>query len=215
MTIDRATIINWALTDIGAGPMFSVDDGSDLAEQIEHVWQPLVDRVFGMTDWSFAKLTLRNTRLAETPENGWRHAFDLPGNRIGNPLKFLHDPRRREPLRDFALEGGRLYCDVPDTWSLCKVAVDPDIWPPEFRSAFVVALGGYLAVPVWQDADLRADKLTEAFGTASREGTGGWFGRLMAQDKASQPIGSPLSQEEPVTNARFTGAGDHWAGRYA
>ena len=54
-----------------------------------------------------------------------------------------------------------------------------------FRSAFVTALGGYLAMPVWQDADLRNDKMVEAFGTPSREGTGGLFGRLMAQDLAA------------------------------
>lgn len=215
MTIDRATIINWALTDIGAGPMFSIDDGSDMAEQIEAVWQPCVDRVFGLTDWSFCKLTLKNMRRAETPENGWRFAFDLPGTRIGSPLKILHDPRTRQPLRDFALEGGKLYADVPESWSLCKVAVDPDVWPPDFRAAFVVALGGYLSIPIWQDADLRADKLAEAFGTPSQGGGGGTFGRLMAQDKAAAPIGSPLAQEDPVTNARFTGAGDHWAGRFA
>lgn len=215
MTIDKATIINWALTDIGAGPMFSIDDGSDMAEQVEAVWQSCVDRVFGLTDWSFAKKTFRNTRLALEPENGFRYAFDLPGGRIGNPLKYSDDPRCRRPLRDFTLEGGQLFCDVPDTWSLCKVYVDPDIWLPEFRAAFVGVLGGYLCVPIWQDADLRAEKLAEAFGTASQGGAGGVFGRLMAQDKASAPIGSPLAQEDPVTNARFTGAGSHWAGRYA
>lgn len=208
MAIDKTTIINWALTDIGAGPMFSVDDDSDLAEQIENTWQPVVDRVFGMHDWSFSRLTYKNQRHANEPNNGWRYGFDLPGNRIGNPLLTMSDPRSRRPLRNFAIEAGKLYCDEPETWSLVKVAVDPDIWPPEFRGAFVVALGGYLAIPVWQDGDMRAEKLVEAFGTSSREGTGGLFGRLMAQDSASQPKGSGLAQEDPLTDARIAGVGN-------
>lgn len=217
MSIDKATIINWALTDIGAGPMFSVDDDGDLAYQIENVWQAVVDRTFGMHDWTFARQTYRNTRHADRPENGWSYGFDLPGNRIGNPLKIMdqagHSPR---PLRNFTIEAGKLYCEAPETWSLVKVAVDPDTWLPEWRAAFVVALGAYLAVPVWQDKDLRADMLVEAFGTASREGTGGLFGRLMAQDKASNPIGSPQANDDPLTNARYSTHDDcSWAGRYA
>lgn len=217
MSIDKATIINWALTDIGAGPMFSVDDDSDLAGQIENVWQPVVDRTFGMHDWTFSRKTYRNARHAEKPENGWSYGFDLPGNRIGNPLKIMDQAGQSpRPLRNFTIEEGKLYCEAPETWSLVKVAVDPDTWPPEWRGAFVVALGAYLCVPVWQDRDLKADMLVEAFGTPSREGTGGLFGRLMAQDKASNPIGSPQADDNPLTNARYsTHDGEHWAGRYA
>ncbi len=216
MAIDKTTIINQALTDIGAGPMFSVNDGTDMAEQIAAVWPVVVDRVFGLSDWSFSKKTYRNVRLDGTPENGWAYSFELPGTRIGNPLKIMdragESPR---PLRNFALEEGLLFCNVPDTWSVVKVAVSPDIWPGEFRAAFVIALGGYLAVPVWQDEDMRDRKLQEAFGSPSQQGTGGWFGRLVAQDKASQPVAEPIANDEPLTNARYGhGGGDSWYGRY-
>ena len=217
MTIDKATIINWALTSIGAGPIFSVDDETDLAETIEHTWQPVVDRVFGMHGWTFAKETLPNVRHLADPGNGWRYGYDLPGHRIGSPLKYLDQagvsPR---PLKHFALERGRLFCNAPETWSLCKVYVDPDYWPPEWRGAFVIALAGALAMPIWQDQDLQDAKFTEAFGTPSREGTGGLFGRLMAQDRASEPVSDMGLDENPLANARYSGtAGDlPWHGRY-
>jgi hypothetical protein len=210
MAIDKATIINQALTAIGAGPMFSIDDGSDLAEQIANTYPVCVDRIFGMHDWKFAKRTFRNTRLADRPENGWNYAFDLPGNRIGNPLKIMdqagHSPR---PLRKFDLEEGKLFCDRPETWSVCKVLVDPDYWDPSFRAAFITALAGYLAVPVWNDYDLKADKLQEAFGTPSREGTGGEIGRLMALDKASASVGESILDDDPLTSVHHTG-GSPW-----
>lgn len=216
MTIDKATIINQALTDIGAGPMFSIDDGTDKAEAIASVWPVVVDRAFGLHDWSFARRTYQLSRLAGTPINGWRYGFTLPENRIGSPLKIMDragsSPR---PLRDFAIEEATLFCNVETAWALVKVAVDPDYWPAEFRAAFVLALGAYLAVPIWQDENMRDAKLQEAFGTPSQGGSGGWFGRLMAQDKASQPVGEPIGDDEPVTNARFSHGGrDPWYGRY-
>jgi len=216
MTIDKAAIINWTLTDIGVGPVFSVDDGSELSENCEAVWQRTIDQVFGMHDWSFARKTFKNRRRDETPENGWTYAFDLPGGRIGNPLKILDQAGSSpQPLRDFTIEEGILYCNAAETWSLCKVEVSPDSWPPEWRAAFVVAYGGYLAAPVWGDEDMRNSRLSEAFGTPSKEGTGGLFGRLMAQDKASNPVGTPMANDSPLTTVRPQGMGAMgWAGRY-
>lgn len=215
MTIDRATIINQALTGIGVGPMFSIDDGSEMSEQIEAVWGVAVDQIFGMHDWSFARKTFRNDRLADRPDNGWTYAFKLPGNRIGNPLKIMdragHSP---SPLRNFAIEEGMLFANCTETWSLCKVLVDPDYWDPSFRSAFIVALGGFLALPVWQDEDLQDRKFTQAFGTPSREGTGGLFGRLMAQDKASSPVGESLMASDPLTDVHRSGGSYEWYGRF-
>ncbi len=206
MAIDKATIINQALTSIGAGPMFSIDDGSELAEQVAATWQMAVDHIFGMHDWSFSKKTFKNRRLAERPENGWAYAHELPGIRLGAPLLNLESAGRNpRTLRSFALEEGLLFADAPDTWSQCKVLVDPDYWDPPFRSAFVVALGGYLAVPIWADADLQDQKFTQAFGTPSREGTGGMIGRLMAQDKTAAPIGGDLMASDPLTAVHHTG----------
>lgn len=217
MSIDRATIINMALTDIGAGPMFSVDDESDLAEQIDLQWRAVIDRTIGMHPWTFFRKTYRNTRLDATPENGWRYGFALPGARIGNPLKILDQAGQSpRPLKHFTIEEGKVFCNAEETWSLCKFEADPDYWPPEWRGAFVVALGAYLAVPVWQDNDLRNAMLVEAFGTPSREGTGGLFGRLMAQDRASEPVNDMGIEENPLINARVVGtSADYpWYGRW-
>jgi len=209
MTNDEATIINSALTDIGAGPMFSVDDDSELAEIVANVWPRTVKKAFGMHDWSFATLAKKSIRHAAAPENGYRYGFDLPGGRIGNPLIIRDGPRSRNVIRDFTIEGGKLYCDQPETWTVCKFYVDPTVWPPEWEAAFITLLGANLAVPVWQDADLRDDMLATALGTSSMQGTGGEFGRLMAQDKASKPVGEPLDDDNPLSEARYA-----WHGRF-
>lgn len=207
MTIDKATIINWALTNIGAGPMFSTDDDSDLAMQIEATWQPLVDKIFGMHTWTFAKVTVRMNRLAGTPDNGWQSGFALPGDRIGNPLAYYRSIAPFPALiRQFTLQEGEFYCNETMAFAVVKKLVNPDYWDPTFRAAFVTVLGGALAVPVWQDEDLRARRFQDAFGSASMQGTGGEFGRLMAQDKASEPVGEQsLLANDPLTDVRSTG----------
>ncbi|WFS02213.1 hypothetical protein [Rhizobium tumorigenes] len=207
MTIDRATIINWALTDIGAGPMFSIDDGSDLAMQVDATWQRTVDQIFGMHDWHFSLVTVPMRRLAGSPGNGWQYGFDLPGDRIGAPLAYFRCIAPRPGLiRDFSLEEGKFFANEQSAWAKVKKAVDPDYWDPPWRSAFVKALGGELAVPVWQDEDLRERRRQEAFGTPSQQGTGGVFGRLMAQDKASAPVGDQsLLTNDVLTDVRPTG----------
>jgi hypothetical protein len=216
MSIDKTTIINWALTDIGAGPMFSVDDDSDLAMQIAATWHRTVDHVFGMHDWTFLCVTARMRRLAEPLDNGWAHAYDLPSPRLSNPIAYLRRiVPRKELIRNFTLQQGKFCCMEPEAWAVYKTYQDPDYWDPPFRAAFVKALGGNLAIPVWQDSQLQSDKLTEAFGTPSMQGTGGMIGRLMAQDKGSRPVGEEsLLAHDPLTSVRPTGEDLPWHGRW-
>jgi len=206
MSITKPDIVNRALVGIGAGTRFSIDDDSDAAAAIRLVWDQLIDFTFGMHDWTFCRKTFKLSRHAETPDNGWPFGFDLPGNKIGDPLKMMaRAGQSPEPLRDFDLEGGAVFTCVPDVWARCRVLVDPDVWDPAFRAAFVRALEAELCVPIWQDDKLRDQKLTEAYGTPSREMTGGMFGRLIAQNRASAPVGSPILNSDPLTEARVTG----------
>lgn len=199
------TLANRALARIGQAPTFSLDSADQRAAKIHMAWQDCLDRCFSLHDWSWARRTTKLPRRSECPTNGWCHGFDLPGDRIGDPLKVLACPRDPSlPLRDFDIEGGVLYADVCDVWVRVRVAVDPVTWEPGFRSAFVVAFAGFLAVPLQQDADLEAQLFGVAFGTPSRDQTGGLFGRLIAQNRAGSPLGSPLLRSDPLTDARFS-----------
>ncbi|MBY2992494.1 hypothetical protein HF272_13750 [Rhizobium leguminosarum] len=217
MAIDKADIINQALVGIGAGPIFSIDDDSDLAEQIAYTWQRIVDHCFGLTDWSFALVTARMRRLDAQPENGWIFAYDLPADRIGNPVAYRRGPRWADGIiRDFTLQARKFYSNEQEAWAIYKVEQDPELWEPTFRSAFITALEGALAIPVWSDEDMRDRKWQIAFGSPSLQGGGGEFGRVVAQDKAARPIGEEnLLANDPLTAVRpLAGAGDAWHGRW-
>lgn len=217
-TIDKAMIINWALTEIGAGAMFSTDDTSELALSIENTWQRTVDFAFSLDEWFWAKRVARLARHATSPENGWQYGFDLPADRVGPAVAYLdragHSPH---PLRNFHLEGASVFANAPDVWAEIRLIVAEDDWDVGFRAAFTKLLASELAIPVFQDGKLKEDLRTICLGQPHEKLTGGLFGRLMAQNKAAEPMGaSPLMENTPLDDARYgSGHGyQDWAGKF-
>lgn len=212
--IDKATIVNWALIDLGQPASFSIDEESELGGIVDNVWQRLVDHTFGLADWTFCRRTAKLNRREATPVTGYAFAFDLPGDKVGDPLKLSSDPKFRQPVREFYLEGLQVHSDEAQIYARCRVLVDPVAWDPAFRAAFVTALAGYLAIPVLQDSDMAEDKKKAAFGTPSQGGAGGEFGRLIAQNRASSPIGSPFGGNDVLVDVRQSGGRltDSWHG---
>lgn len=211
--LDKPTLINLALNGIGSYAVYSTDASDELAEKCNAAWRLCLGRCFGLHDWSDFRRTSKLGLRAGTPDNGWLYRFDLSGDRLGPPLKLTRDAACRQPLRDFTLEDGSVFANVPEVWAREKVYKDPEYWIPPFVSAFCKALEGYLAVPVSHDTDLQAECFREAFGTPSQGGTGGMFGRLVAQDRAGEPMGTTMTDAEPLGAAHAAGAAYPWYGR--
>lgn len=209
--LDKAMIVNWALPELGLAPTFSIDDATPLGAQVDIFWPRAVGHCFGLHDWTFCRRTARLSRIEDEPETGYRYGFELPGDKIGPPQKVLCDPRSQHPVRDFRIEGQVLFADVPDVWVVCKVAVDPSAWDWQWAGAFATCLASMLAVPLLQDMDLAGEKWAMAFGSPSQGGTGGIFGRLIAQDRAAGPVGANMLVNDPLTAGRFSG---DWYGRW-
>lgn len=208
--LTRAIIVNWSLAELGLAADFSIDDRTTLGANVAIMWPRAVAQSFSLTDWTFCRRTTRLTREAATPDTGYAYAFELPGDRIGEPMKILSDPRRETPIRDFRIEGDQLSCDEAQAYAVCKVERDPRYWDQQFANCFAVLLASYLAVPQMQDPDMAADKMRLALGTPQEGGAGGMFGRLIAQYRAAGPIASPLYRDDPLTAGRF---GGEWYGR--
>ncbi|TYC51623.1 hypothetical protein FMN50_20290 [Rhodobacterales bacterium] len=212
MIIDKASIVNMALSEIGHFTTFSQDDDPDLTDAVNQSWQRAIDRCVSLGDWKDFRRTRKLNPLSDAPETGWAYAHALPGDRVGPPLKIMRSAGQSpEPLRNFDREGSLILSNERNIWARCKVITEPATWDPGWRDAFVTALAGYLAVPLLQNGDMKAEKHREAFGTPSQEGAGGKFGRLLAQDKASAPLGSSIANAEPLSGAH-EGYGGRCAG---
>jgi hypothetical protein len=208
--ITQPVLVNWALTELGQAPNFSIDAQSRLGALVDIYWPRAVARCFGLTDWPFCRRTYRLTRLADAPDTGYAYAFQLPNPRYGPPLRYLRDPRSNQVVRDTRIEGEEVHADEPVLHAACKVAVDPEYWDEQFADCFAVALASYLAVPLLQDADMAEMKSRQAFGTPSEGGAGGMFGRLIAQHRASGPMAAP-GASDALSGGRADG---QWFGRW-
>jgi len=200
----QVSVVNYALvTCLGLPPKFSIDGETKLGGIVDLVWPNVVDQTFGIADWTFCRRTSKLNRRDEAPITGWKYAFDLPDDKVGDPLKLARDGFCEQPIHRFDLEGLQVHCNEDAVFARCRVLVDPEYWDPAFRACFVTALGSALAVPLLQDTSLRDDLYQEAFGTPSQGGSGGVFGRLIAQNEASAPKSSPFTRHDPLTAARW------------
>jgi len=200
---DKARLVNQALImHLGMPGTFSIDGEAAYSGIIDAVYEPCVAFCFSLTDWSFCRRTAKLTAIDGTPENGWQHAHQLPGDKIGPALKYLVNPRSEIPLRDFTIEGTAIYSDSSEVWARCKVRVKENAWDDAFAYAFTMVLGMMLAVPLKQDKGLEAALKEDAFGPRPDNMQGGVMGRLMAQERAGQPLASPMYALDPLTTAR-------------
>ncbi|MDH7785079.1 hypothetical protein QBD01_001079 [Ochrobactrum sp. 19YEA23] len=202
--VDKPTLINRALVlHLGESAIYSIDAEDDLSGSCDAAWDEVISHCFGLHDWSFARRTTKLVKISATPENGWEYGFELPGDRIGPPQKLLRSIRPETPLRDYDIEAGNVYANEPHVWGRCKVLVDPEYWPVDWRVAFLIALGSALAKAVNEDTETAEELRVKAFGTPSQEGTGGAFGRLIAQDRAAAPMPRSPWEFDPLTSARW------------
>lgn len=212
--VDHLKIMNNALARMGAGAIIGEDDDSELAAQVAAVYYDRVDALLSMHAWSFAAKTYKLDAVAKIADNdfvaaddrfmtGYGHGFSLPGTRLGDPRRMLTNPRcPDDPLRDFIIEAGRVYCDHEDLWAIVTVRADPVVWHPVFRLAVTTSVAAELCVPVSHDANLAQTLRTEAEGRPEEQGRGGLIGRAMGIDASTSRARSPL-HSDPLTSARF------------
>jgi hypothetical protein len=200
----KVKIVNAALIELGQPPAYSGGTETQLGGIIDTLWPNLEAVIATAYDFSYFRKTAEAQGLSGTPANGWSKGFQLPGDRIGDPLAILSQAGPSEIyLRHFMLEAGNIYANVSRLWVRYRVKGDPSQWDAGFTAAFTLALAGKLAVPLLQDEDLAAVKLADAWGAARENFGGGLFGKLIAVNRAAQPQGRGFMDDDPLTAARF------------
>lgn len=202
--LEPVDIVNRALARFGAPPLMGLDDDSDLARAAQLIYLTDVEAALGKLPWRFASRTFALSRLTGRPQSGWTYAYQLPGELLGLPEKFLTDGRNPESLlREFAIEAGQVHCDRDRLWASGVTLVAPTYWPPEFRKAIIVGLAAALCIPVTHDLALADTLKREAYGDPREGGTGGLLGRAIARELANAPPQTDLYGDNPLTDARF------------
>ena len=187
---DKQTLINKALTVIGHTPI-SIEDEDDKAESASTAFDLTVDEIFGLHAWSWAK-TRRALQRITTPSGSTKpHAFQYPGDVLGAPLAVFSSVQPEQRDFGYILQGSMLFADGENRWADFQEVKPLAQWPSAFRAGFIKALAAELCIPIAELIELRAVYRTELFGRDWEQYQGGLFGRLIAADKAAQPLHTP------------------------
>lgn len=212
--VSHLNVINTALAMLAGGKIMAEDEDTDLAAQVVPLYHARLAAWLGMHPWSFAGKLFRLDAVPKTVnrqydaslqkyDNGWRHAFWLPGDRLGDARRFLADPRLHDvPLREFFVEQDIVYADREPLWGSFTVVAAPQVWKPDFMLAMQTIAASDFCVPVCHDKDLAETLRVKAEGSPQEQGRGGLIGRAMAADAVGARAKAPL-WSDPLTAARM------------
>jgi hypothetical protein len=144
-------IANNALLELGADRITSLDQDTEPARIVKHVFDQERDSLLEEHPWNFAVARAEISLLAEAPTYGFRNAFRLPAD----CLRVLGVDDERAAYR---IEDGRLLCDLDQVKiRYLRKVTNPKEMPATFRSALSARIAAKIVI-----------KLT-ASGAAGRE----------------------------------------------
>jgi hypothetical protein len=144
-----ATIVlaigNEALALLGAQPVSSIDEGSDLAATLTRVAPTTIAKALTVHPWACTIAQVQLARLADPPGNGYRYAFALPVDRL-NVLRALASPLPGAPsLSRWRVVEDKLHADAEAVWADIQRVPPLHLWSPHVRSFVSTALAARLA----------------------------------------------------------------------
>lgn len=201
---DKIGLINSAIAAFGGTPLQSLGAETPAGRAADLAYDATVDACLGFYPWSFGKMTKPLTRIDEEPVNGWAYQFQMPSNRLSLPQRLLQNPREPDrPLKEWAVEGGRVFTDVEHVWGVFSFRVPPEDWPPVFYQAVIFMLASVLVVPISGNASGVIEAMrVMAVGTANENMRGGWMGQAMQADARNQPSRTVSLADNPLANIR-------------
>ncbi|SEK37337.1 hypothetical protein SAMN04515666_101352 [Bosea lupini] len=201
---DKLGLVNAAMAAFGATPLQSLDAETPAGRAADLAYDATVDAMLGFYPWSFARMTVPLTQLADEPVNGWAHKYLLPSNRLSLPHRILANPRDPDrTLKAWAIEAGHLYADAEPLWGVFSFRVDPEDWSPVFYQAVIYALAAALVVPISGNATGAVETMRAlAFGTPGENMRGGFMGQAMQADARNQPSRALGFDDNPLAMER-------------
>lgn len=158
----EVAICNAALAKVSNNRIASLTEGSTAGNLCNEMYGRIRDRLLRRHIWNFNKRRVKLAQLAEAPEFGWAHAYQLPSDWLRN-IAVYADAAGRKPTQAYQVEGRRILSDHGDLWLVYGARVtDPNQFDEMFREAVAYALAVELAVPLAKSATLR-DRMADAF----------------------------------------------------
>lgn len=149
----QTNICNIALRSLGATRITSIDQAIEEARILKDIYVDMLREVLSTHPWNFAKKRDTLTELADAPEFGYDHAYQLPGD-------CLRVVRMADDDSIFEIESDQLFTDE----SAAKIEyiayiVDTTKYSPGFVTAFAARLAAEIASPITDSRTKAVDML--------------------------------------------------------
>ncbi len=150
--MDKTSIVNLALSHLGAGRIANIDEGSVEANAALTNYDAARQAVLRDFHWSFALRLEKLVRLPDAATGEYAYCYMLPADYLyALRLRGAHEAPEIDDrnVTPFTIRGRNFYCDDDDP-QLEYVAdvTDTSLFDPLFVEAFSYRLAAKLAMPV-------------------------------------------------------------------
>lgn len=203
MSAADIALCNEALRMLGEFGVASFEEGTDLAQSCNAIYDTTRRLLLTTHPWRFTLAKQRLARLDETPDSEWRYMHAQPPGMLALRALFPSGAAGAAPMRQYEIYGARILSHSLDLWADYQVESDPDAWPPYFRALARTALASEFAMAV--GAGMSAADLLHrrAYGGPSELMNGGLMALARRMDSQQQP--PQALRDFPLITARFGG----------
>lgn len=207
MALTSVQICANALVRLGATPITSFDDGTDVATFCQTIYNQKKKFILSSYPWQFSFKFAQLSRQTATPSMQWEYQYTLPADRImtGFPAVYTDDDVGARPIREFAIVGNVLMSDEPTLYVKYQYDVDESLWPEYFTELMINIMKVELAYLVTDNTQLYQELKLEVYGTPTEGGFGGLVNMTRNLDSRDNP--TTYITDFTLINARFSGTG--------
>lgn len=207
MALTSVQICANALVRLGATPITSFDDGTDVATFCQTIYNQKKKYVLSSYPWRFSFKFMQLSRQASSPTAQWDYQFTLPADRVqaGFPEVYTENTVGAVPIRDFEIVGNVLMTDQDEIWVKYQYDVDESLWPEYFTELMINIMKVELAYLVTDNTQLYQELKLEVYGTPSEGGFGGLVNQTRNLDSRDNP--TTYITDFSLVGARFAGTG--------
>ena len=177
-----------ALILLGAKAISSFNDGTDESSVCDRLYPDVRDMTLTMYRWSFSMKKIALAQLVTAPGSFWRYAYQLPGDRLGNPIALYESAAIGSPVRkEWEIQGDQVLTNLPTVFIDYQYSVPEYAMPQYFVQLLKYQLAWHIAEAITEQGDKAARWQRVALGDPSENMRGGYFRQACQMDSQGNP----------------------------
>jgi hypothetical protein len=177
-----------ALLLLGARAITSFNDGTDASSVCDRLYPNVRDTTLTMYRWSFSVKKIALAQLVTAPSSVWRYAYQLPGDRLGNPLAVYASANVGSPVqKDWEIQGDQLLTNLPAVYIDYQYSVPEYAMPQYFVQLLKYQMAWHIAEAITEQADKSLRWQRVALGDPAENMRGGYFRQATQMDAQGNP----------------------------